>query len=146
MSLKPCLPQPRNVGNSLASEAAPSFPFFVSTLLEIEIPWAVTPEKVEIVVQRLIAVARPRKIILFGSYVRGQIDRNSDLDVLVVTDDTVTNPRSESIRLRDAVDDIDMPMDILVVPETLFNALRDTRGLIYCEACEHGKVVYEQSG
>jgi uncharacterized protein len=109
-----------------------------------EVPWAVTREKVDAVVQRLIAVAHPRKIFLFGSYVRGQVHRDSDLDVLVVTDDRVENPRAESVRLRDAVDDIDMPMDILVVPESQFNALRDTPGLIYREICEQGKLAYEQ--
>jgi uncharacterized protein len=128
--------------NSLASRAASPFPLSMSTLAEV--PWAVTPEKVEAVVQRLIAVARPRKIILFGSYVRGQVNRDSDLDVLVVTEDRVANPRAESVRLRDAVDDIDMPMDILVVPESQFNALRDTPGLIYRDACEQGKLAYEQ--
>jgi predicted nucleotidyltransferase len=110
----------------------------------VDVPWAVTPEKVEAVVQRLIVVAHPRKIILFGSYVRGQTHRDSDLDVLVVTGDEVENPRAESVRLRDSVEDIDMPMDILVVPESKFNVLRDAPGLIYSEACEHGKVVYEQ--
>ena len=114
----------------------------MSTLAAV--PWALTPEKVEAVVQRLIAVARPRKIILFGSYVRGQVGRDGDLDVLVVTEDRVANPRAESVRLRDAVDDIDMPMDILVVPESQFNALRNTPGLIYREACEHGILAYEQ--
>ncbi len=114
----------------------------MSTLTEV--PWAVTPEKVEAVVRRLIAVARPRKIILFGSYVRGQVTRDSDLDVLVVTDNGVANPREESVRLRDAVEDIDMPMDILVVQESQFNALRNTPGLIYREACENGRVAYEQ--
>ena len=127
--------------NSLASRVVWPFPVAVSTLAEV--PWAVTSEKVEAVVQRLIAVGPPRKIILFGSYVRGQVDRDSDLDVLVVTDDHVANPRAESVRLRDAVEDIDMPMDILVVPESQFNALRDTPGLIYREACEQGKLAYE---
>jgi predicted nucleotidyltransferase len=114
----------------------------MSTLTDV--PWAVTPEKVATVVQRLVAVGRPRKIILFGSYVRGQVDRDSDLDVLVVIEDSVTNPRAESVRLRDAVGDVDMPMDILVVPESQFNALRNTPGLIYREACERGKLAYEQ--
>ena len=109
----------------------------------VEVPWAVTPEKVTAVVERLVAVARPRRIILFGSYVRGEVTRDSDLDVLVVTDDRVTNPRAESVRLRDAVNDIDMPMDILVVPESQFNRLRHIPGLIYEEICEQGKVAYE---
>ena len=110
------------------------------------VPWEVTPEKVEAVVRRLREAGRPRKIILFGSYVHGEIHRDSDLDLLIVTDDSVENPRAESVRLRRCVADIDMPMDILVVPESRFNELRDVPGLIYKEACETGRVVYEQNG
>lgn len=109
-----------------------------------EYPWAVTPEKVEAVVQRLIAVARPRKIILFGSYVRGQVTRDSDLDVLVVTDDTVDNAHAESVRLRERVSDIDMPMDILVIPASEYERLRHRWDLIYYEATENGRIVYER--
>ena len=69
--------------------------------------------------------------------------RDSDLDVLVVTGDEVVNPRAESVRLRAAVADIDMPMDILVVSETRFDALRNTPGRIYREASEQGQVGYE---
>jgi predicted nucleotidyltransferase len=111
-----------------------------------EPPWLVRPEKVEAVVQRLIDVARPRKIILFGSYVRGELTRHSDLDVLVVTKDNVESPRRESVRLRNAVGDIHMPMDILVVPESRFRALGDKIGLIYREAALRGKIVYEAEG
>ena len=78
--------------------------------------WQITQEKVQAVIQRLIQVARPKKIILFGSYVRGDATRDSDLDVLVVTDDEVQSPRRESVRLRNSLSDINMPMDILVVP------------------------------
>jgi len=106
--------------------------------------WAVTPEKVNTVVQRLVAVGHPRQIILFGSYARGEVGRDSDLDMLVVTEDRVANPRAESVRLREAVGDIDMPMDILVVPESQFKALRNMPGLIYQEACEQGKLGYER--
>jgi uncharacterized protein len=50
-----------------------------------ETAWQITPEKVQAVLQRLIQIGRPKKIILFGSYVRGDATRNSDLDVPVVT-------------------------------------------------------------
>jgi predicted nucleotidyltransferase len=110
----------------------------------VDVPWAVTPGKVEAVVRRLVEVAQPRKIILFGSYVRGETNRDSDLDVLVVTGNDIVNPRAESVRLRDCVEDIDMPMDIFVLPENKFNELRNTPGLIYREACEQGRVAYEQ--
>lgn len=103
-------------------------------------------QKVEAVVRRLIGIARPKKIILFGSYVRGELTPHSDLDVLVVTPDDVESPRRESVRLRNAVGDIRMPMDILVVPESRFRALRHKVGLIYREAALRGKVVYEAEG
>ena len=105
--------------------------------------WQITPEKVQMVVQRLIEVASPKKIILFGSYVRGDATRDSDLDVLVVTSHEVESPRRESVRLRNSLSDINMPMDIVVVPYSRFEALREKLGLIYREADRHGKVVYE---
>ena len=108
-----------------------------------EPPWQITPEKVQMVVQRLIEVASPKKIILFGSYVRGDVTRDSDLDVLVVTSHEVESPRRESVRLRNSLSDINMPMDIVVVPFTRFQTLRQKLGLIYREADRHGKVVYE---
>ncbi|MBM3839901.1 MAG: nucleotidyltransferase domain-containing protein [Verrucomicrobia bacterium] len=105
--------------------------------------WAVKPEKVEAVVKRLVEVGHPRKVFLFGSYVRGQTHRDSDLDVLVVADDTIENTRKESARLRRAVDDIRMSMDIVVVRESMFEALKDKIGLIYREAVRHGRLVYD---
>ena len=105
--------------------------------------WQITPEKVQMVVQRLIEVANPKKIILFGSYVRGDATRDSDLDVLVVTSQEVESPRRESARLRNSLSDINMPMDIVVVPFSRFQALREKLGLIYREADRHGKGVYE---
>jgi len=109
----------------------------------VSLPWAITPEKVEEAVQRLAVIAHPRKIILFGSYARGETNRDSDLDILVVTGDEVENARRESVRLRSALRGIHMPMDILVVREGVFNRLKDKIGLIYREAVRTGKVVYE---
>ena len=91
----------------------------------------------------MIQIGRPKKIILFGSYVRGDATRDSDLDVLVVAGDEVESPRRESVRLRSSVSDINMPTDILVVPYSRFEALREKLGLIYREADRRGKVVYE---
>jgi predicted nucleotidyltransferase len=100
--------------------------------------WAITPEKVDLAVKRLVEAGRPHKIILFGSYVRGETHRDSDLDVLVVADDRV-----QSTRLRSALRGIRMCMDILVVREGDFHRLKDRVGLIYQEALRHGRVVYE---
>ena len=107
------------------------------------IPWAVTPKKVEAAIQKIVEVSQPRRLILFGSYVRRTMNINSDLDILVVTGDEVEDARKESVRIRRALKGISMPMDILVVPEKRFKELANQPGLIYREALEHGRVVYE---
>ena len=107
--------------------------------------WAITPEKVQTAIKRIIEVSRPRKLILFGSYVRGNMNLNSDLDILVVTGDDIENPRKESIRIRRALKGIVMSMDILVVPESKLEELTNMPGLIYREAMRDGEVVYECS-
>ena len=108
-----------------------------------EPPWLVTPEKVHAVVGRLIEMAHPKQIILFGSYARGKITEDSDLDVLIVAGDEVENTRRESVRLRGALKEIEMPIDIVVVRESTFQKLSDTPGLIYEEARRTGLLVYE---
>jgi hypothetical protein len=55
-------------------------------------------------------------------------------NVLVVAGDEVERARRESVRLRNSVSDINMTMDILVVPYSRFEALREKIGLIYREA------------
>ncbi len=105
--------------------------------------WAVTPAKVAAAVQRLVETARPRKLFLFGSNALGGGGTDSDLDVLVVADDSVQNTRRESVRLRRALRGILMPVDILVVNESFFNQHRDTPGLIYREVLATGRLVYD---
>jgi predicted nucleotidyltransferase len=114
----------------------------------IEPLWAVTPEKVEGVVRRLAALARPRRIILFGSYAksRGEGSAPNDLDILVIAKGVVEDPYSESVRLRRALSDIVMPMDILVAGESEWEILSRIPGLVFEQAAAHGRIVYESDG
>lgn len=57
--------------------------------------WEVTPQKVKAVVDKIVEIANPRKVILFGSYVKGNMTINSDLDVMVV-ENNVENPRKRA--------------------------------------------------
>lgn len=43
--------------------------------------WEVTSENVETAIRKIIEISQPLKLILFGSYVRGDTDINSDLDI-----------------------------------------------------------------
>jgi predicted nucleotidyltransferase len=42
------------------------------------------------IVQRLLGAGRPQKIILFGSQARGQADRGSDFDLLIIEKNLAT--------------------------------------------------------
>ncbi|MBN1292816.1 MAG: nucleotidyltransferase domain-containing protein [Candidatus Latescibacteria bacterium] len=105
--------------------------------------WEITPQKVETAVKKIIEVSNPKKVILFGSYVTGYMDSNSDLDILVVTENYVKNPHSESVRIRQALRGIMMSLDIIVLQEEQLQKFAQTPGLIYREAIKKGKVVYE---
>jgi predicted nucleotidyltransferase len=109
----------------------------------VDAAWTVTPEKVQFAVEKIVETAKPRRIILFGSYVRGTMRRDSDLDVLVVTGDDIENPRKESVRIRRALKGIMMSMDILVVPEAWLEEYAETPGLIYREALQNVRIVYD---
>lgn len=111
----------------------------------MSVSWKITPQKVKAAISRIIEAGRPCKIILFGSYVSGKMNLNSDLDMLVITKDAVENPRKESVRLRRALKGILMPMDIIVVQESALEKMANAPGLIYREALKNGKIVYESA-
>jgi predicted nucleotidyltransferase len=108
-------------------------------------PWLVTEQKVRAAVERIVSSARPQKVIVFGSYARGQAKPGSDLDVLVIVDDTLANCRAESVKLRRALRGISMPMDIIVTRRVDMERLRHSPGLLYETALSEGRVMYERA-
>lgn len=103
----------------------------------------ITPDNVSEAIRRIVRIGRPKKIILFGSYASGKTIPGSDLDILVIGEDSILDTRAESVRIRKHLRGLMMPMDILVVRKSDYDALKDRPGLIYREIEETGKVVYE---
>lgn len=95
------------------------------------------------ITRRILAVSKPQKIILFGSYARGDFGPDSDLDLLVVLEN-IDSPRAESNRLRRALRGILAPVDVLVATPDQVERNSKTIGLIYRPALEEGKVIYER--
>jgi predicted nucleotidyltransferase len=107
--------------------------------------WAVTPEKIQEAVRRLVEAARPLKIILFGSRARGAAKEDSDLDLMVVTGPLQDADRlKESVRLRDVLRPLRLAVDLLVVPQEKLDYWGDTPGNVYYEAKQDGVILYEQ--
>jgi len=64
-----------------------------------------------------------KQVIVYGSYVRGEATKDSDIDVLVVIDDTL-NPFEIRKSVSDIIFDILLEkgelISVIAVPETLF--------------------------
>jgi len=94
------------------------------------------------VVRRVLTVARPDKIILFGSAVAGQMTSDSDIDLLVLErepDDT----RRRSVKIRRALGDVRYPVDVIVMSSERFEETKDIIGGIAYPANKYGRVLYE---
>ena len=107
-------------------------------------PWAVTTEKVQEAVQRIVEASRPFKVFIFGSQARSAARADSDLDLMVVLSE-VSDPVKESVRLRRVLKGLLMAVDVLVVDRAKFDYWRDTPGNVFFEAARAGKLVYEAS-
>lgn len=99
---------------------------------------------IEKIVRRILNVADPIRIIVFGSAAAGTMTADSDLDLLVI-EDGFTNQRTENLRLRQALKDLDVPVDIFTMTSARFDETKNVIGGLAYPANKYGKVVYETS-
>jgi len=106
-------------------------------------PQGIDDELIAEVVRRIVEVADPDKIILFGSHARGEARSRSDLDILVIKQSDV--PRwDRGGDIYHALRDIMVPMDILVyTPEEVYDWSLVDEAFI-TTAVHEGKVLYEK--
>ena len=95
-------------------------------------------------VELLSRAANPVKIILFGSYARGDVSEESDLDFLIIERE-VKARRRETVRLRDVLSPLRIPVDVIVISEKTYEEWKDTPGTVIYEAAREGRVVYAAS-
>ena len=96
------------------------------------------------ITQRIVQTSHPEKIILFGSYARGNFGADSDLDLLIIVPG-IKHLRQESIRVRRALRGLLVPVDIVVATPEQITRLGNASGLIYRAALNEGKVLYERA-
>ena len=93
-------------------------------------------------VRRVLLAAKPDRIILFGSAATGTMNRDSDLDLLVV-EPQPGNTREESVRIRRALDEVGYPIDVIVISTERFEETKNVFGGIAYPAHKYGRVLYE---
>lgn len=96
---------------------------------------------IEQVLDQIVSLANPTRVILFGSAAKGDITPNSDLDFLVVIPNS-RNRENVVDCLNKGVRRKAMPCDFLVVTASALKRTRANAGLIYGEIIKTGREIY----
>ena len=100
-------------------------------------------EELKRVISHIKKIAQPDQIILFGSAGRRTATPNSDLDILIVKKGEY-NPRELAGKIYLSMEDVDVPVDLLIVtPDQLNQYQKSTWSVLY-PALQEGKVMYER--
>ena len=97
-------------------------------------------ETLDQVIRRIVDVATPDKIILFGSAARDEMGPNSDVDLLVVKDGANRLALAQEIYRN--LHGLDAAVDIIVVTPEDIMRYGDSPALVIKPALAEGKVVY----
>ena len=95
------------------------------------------------VLRRIIEVAQPEKVILFGSAARGDEDSHSDLDVLVITSHPVHRGHlTEEIYMN--LFGVGQAVDVIVATSEDIEKYKDSPYMVFQPALNEGRVLYER--
>ena len=106
---------------------------------------APTQEKVDLAVKTAVEIAQPSRVILFGSWARGEAKWDSDLDLAVLMPDSAESELNVIRRaLRRKLDEVPMSIDLVMTTEGFANRFRGEINSIYYRIIQDGHVAYEQ--
>ena len=104
----------------------------------------ITPELLNYIVEKIVGEIQPEKIILYGSYARGDFERDSDLDLFIIKDG------KESSRIMRRKIDVLLwgrrfPVDLIVrKPDEVEWNFRAKNPFYLHHIFKDGKVLYEK--
>ena len=94
------------------------------------------------IINRIIRDYRPKKIIVFGSFARGDVHQGSDLDLVIIK-----NTKEKFLRRMDAVLDLcdgEIAVEPLIYTEAEFRKMLEEGNDFLETVSKEGKVVYER--
>ena len=102
---------------------------------------ALDPRVLDAIVRRVVEVARPERIILFGSAARGDMTRHSDVDLLVIAN--VQDRLGAMGRIHRRLRGEHAAVDVVVVTPAEVARYRNSHASIIKPAMQEGRIVYE---
>ena len=99
------------------------------------------PNILDDLVRRIVEVAHPQQIILFGSAARGEMGPHSDIDVLVVVADG-THCRHTAQRIYQHLIGLGVAVDVVVATASDLQHYGNNFSLMYYPALREGRAIY----
>jgi predicted nucleotidyltransferase len=85
----------------------------------------------------------PERIILFGSYARGENRENSDIDILILMKNLENERKITGLLYKELLSsDISKPIDFLAIDYDKYNKLKNKIGYIYKTIEKEGQILY----
>ena len=104
---------------------------------------AISMQNIRGLVRRIADKFQPEKVVLFGSYAYGNPGSESDVDLLVVMNTSLSS-RQQRLKISQAISPRPFPLDIIVrTPEELETRLKLGDPFLH-EVMTRGRVVYER--
>lgn len=98
-------------------------------------------ETLQTIVTKIAEAIHPQKIILFGSWARGERGPHSDIDLLIIQETTLPRPQRYA-QVRRLFWGMGIPMDILVYTPEEFARFRSVPGSFTYTVAREGEVLY----
>lgn len=92
------------------------------------------------IIRRIVEVAQPEKIILFGSAARGEMGPNSDVDLMVIK--SGVHRRKLAMKIYGNLAGVGCAVDVIVVTPEDVERYGNSPSLIIEPAIREGRIVY----
>jgi len=100
-----------------------------------------TEEALHEIVRRVVEVAQPEKIILFGSAVRGEMGPNSDVDLLIIKRGEFHQGHLTGAIYMNLIG-VGHAVDVIVVTPEEVERYQNSHPLVIAPALREGRVIY----
>ena len=85
----------------------------------------------------------PERIVLFGSYARGDNTENSDIDILIIIKNLENERKITGTLYKELLkENISIPIDFIAIDYDKYNKLKGEIGYIYKTIEQEGQILY----
>ena len=106
---------------------------------------AVTYVVLKDMVADIVGAVHPEKIVLFGSRARGESNRDSDVDLLIVVRDFEAATRQQLLsKVRNGLFDYLVPIDLVLYAQGELSRFSEWKNHVVRTALDEGRVLYER--